>query len=308
MKKISKEAHSRESLHESVLLQEVVEGVRLPKGGTFIDATINGGGHSKAVIERYGSAITLLGIDADSAALSRAKTRLAPLHVRDLRLVESNFRHLKKVLGKEQVSAPDAILFDLGLSSDQLAVSGRGFSFEREEPLLMTFSKDPESLLKTAYGIVNHAPLAELERIFKEYAEEPHYRHLARAIVIARERQAIDTAAELAAVIAQAMPRKGKTHPATRAFQALRIAVNDELGALTEVLPVAFEALAPNGRLLVISFHSGEDRIVKHYFQTLSKERQGILLTKKPIVPTRGEAIKNPRSRSAKLRIIEKTN
>lgn len=308
MQKISKEAHSRESLHESVLLQEVVEGVRLPKGGTFVDATINGGGHSRAVVEQYGSAVTLLGIDADSTALLRAKARLAPLHIRDLHLVESNFRHLKKVLGKEQVSAPDAILFDLGLSSDQFAVSGRGFSFEREEPLLMTFSENPESLLKTAYGIVNHAPLAELERIFKEYAEEPHYRHLARAIVIAREQRVIDTAAELAAVIAKAMPRKGKTHPATRAFQALRIAVNDELGALTEVLPVAFEALAPNGRLLVISFHSGEDRIVKRYFQSLSKDGQGILLTKKPIVPTRAEILRNPRSRSAKLRIIEKTN
>ena len=294
--------------HASVLLQEVMDGLRL-NGGIILDATVNGGGMSEGILERDENA-RVIAIDADESALLRAKECLARFGDR-ISFTHANFRELDRVLTERGVTGIDGAIFDLGLSSNQLDASGRGFSFQRDEQLLMTFAAEPKEGEVTAREAVNTWSEETLTTVIKAYGEEPRARSIARAIVAARERRPITTSQELGNIIAAAVPRRGpgragRIHPATKTFQALRIAVNDELRALDEALQKVWQALKPGGRLLIISFHSLEDRPVKRFFRALSDNGEATLLTKKPIIPSTEEQTENPRSRSAKLRIIEK--
>lgn len=291
--------------HTTVLLNEAVDGLNLKKGAVFVDATLNAGGHTEKVLDLLQGDVKVIGIDVDADAIERAKKKLPMMKVA---FYQENFRNLDKVLDKAGVEKIDGIVFDLGLSSDQIEGSGRGFSFRSEEPLLMTMKKNPDATDITAYEIVNSWVEESIADIIYGYGEERYSRRIAKAIVEARKNQPIKTAGQLADIVANAVPKFGfsKIHPATRTFQAIRIAVNDELGAIKEALPKAFERLKPGGRMSVISFHSLEDRIVKRFFKEKSDSDEGKLITKKPITPSAQEVAENPRSRSAKLRIIEK--
>ena len=295
-------------MHKSVLLHQAIEALNLKKGETVLDCTINGGGHSLAIIEKIGKRGHLIGIDEDKNALLNARSRL-PEAEAEVILEESNFRELDRVLLSAKIDGVDKVLFDLGLSSDQLELSGRGFSFKRDEPLLMTFSAIPKLGQLTALEIVNSWDEEEITRIIRKYGEERFARRIAEGITEARKKEIIRTTAELRDIIMSSVPagyRKGRIHPATRTFQALRIAVNDELGALSEGLTKAAQSVRKGGRIAVISFHSLEDRIVKKYFQELSKSGVFRIIFKKPITPSDNEAKENPRARSAKLRVVEK--
>ncbi|MFO0718972.1 MAG: 16S rRNA (cytosine(1402)-N(4))-methyltransferase RsmH [Candidatus Paceibacterota bacterium] len=295
-------------IHKSVLLQQSVDGLDLKKGDVFVDATLGGGGHSEAVCSITQGEATIIGIDADPKAIERSEKRLSKMKCKTF-FKQSNFRHIDKVLSEVGINQIDKILFDLGLSSQEIQESGRGFTFQKNEPLLMTFSAElkPEDL--TAREIVNTWDQENIETIIKSYGEERYAKRIARMIVENRARKPIETTFDLVEIIKMATPIKyhhGKIHPATRTFQALRMTVNDEVRALSEALEKAFEYLKPSGRIAVISFHSIEDRIVKHYFKKLIDEGRAERITKKPITPTTEEITENPRSRSAKLRIISK--
>lgn len=290
-------------MHIPVLLKEVLSGLAIKKGEIFLDCTAGSGGHCGAVCRQLGSSVKIVAIDQDEDAISRVKEELFPCN--GIFRV-GNFRNLGRILDETGINQPDKILFDLGLSSNQLEESRRGFSFQKNEPLLMTFEKNPIDYRSTAAGIINSWNQEEIVDILQRYGEEQRARKIAEAIVAERKNRPITTSQQLAELIAKIVPH-GKIHPATKTFQALRIAVNDELNALTEGLRQSFQRLAPGGRLAVISFHSLEDRIVKNFFRDKAKEGLGKILTKKPIVPTTEETIKNRRARSAKLRIIEKT-
>jgi 16S rRNA (cytosine1402-N4)-methyltransferase len=294
--------------HIPVLLKEAIEVLDLKKGDTVLDCTINGGGHSFVIAESIGKRGTLIGLDEDAGALSRAKEHLAGSGAKVI-LKESNFRNLDKVLLMAGIGEVDKVLFDFGLSSDQLDNSGRGFSFKRDEPLLMTLGIVPKLGQLTALEILNSWSEEDLAGIIYEYGEERFSRRIAHGIAEARKKDVIRTTAELSEIIKRSVPasyRNGRIHPATRTFQAIRIAVNDELGAIKEGLAKASQAISPGGRVVVISFHSLEDRIVKQYFRDLAKSGKFRLITKRPIVPEREEEKANPRARSAKLRAIEK--
>jgi 16S rRNA (cytosine1402-N4)-methyltransferase len=288
--------------HTSVLLQEIIDGLDIQKGDVVVDATTNGGGMSKEVVRRFGTAIQLYCIDADEDALSRAKENIGP----DAHYIQGNFGDIKELLQKERLQKIDRAMFDLGLSSDQLADSGRGFSFQKNEPLLMTFKKNPSEHDLTAKDIVNGWDEENIETILRAYGEESWARKIARAIVAARTIKKIETSGELAAIIEKAVPRRGKIHPATKTFQAIRMAVNNEIENIKRGIKDAFDMLASKGRIAVISFHSLEDRTVKNFIKDQVREGTGKAITKKPLKPTEREVEANPRSRSAKLRIIEK--
>lgn len=294
--------------HQPVLLEEVIEGLNLRANDTVVDGTLGGAGHTRAIAEHLDESGTLIGIDADAKALVRAREKLrdvAPI----THLVESNFRHLSSVLKKLSISEIDKVLLDIGLSSFQLEESGRGFTFQKDEPLLMTFNESPQEDETTCYDIVNSWEEENIADVIYGFGEEKGSRAIAKAIVEARSSCAIETTKQLAEIVADAIPKKYHVrgiHPATKTFQALRIAVNDELGALTEGLHSAYEHLSSHGRIAVISFHSLEDRVVKRFFREHVDAGHGMLVTKKPITPTPAEVLKNSRARSAKLRIFEK--
>jgi len=293
--------------HVSVLLHEVLEGLSFRSGEIFLDGTLGGGGHSEAVCS-LGVGVKIIALDQDTDALERSRERLEKLAC-EVTFVHENFRHLGSVLENLGIKKVDKILLDLGLSSNQLEESGRGFTFLRDEPLLMTFGKD-ESRGPTAQEIVNEWNEERLAEILKTYGEERFAKSIARGIVERRERNPITTTFELVEIIKRSFPRGyrfGRIHVATKTFQALRVAVNEEMETLTEGLIVGLESLKPNGRIAVISFHSLEDRIVKRMFREWAKDEKGIVITKKPITPKEEEVKANPRSRSAKLRIFEKT-
>lgn len=300
-----------QNLHTSVLLQEAIEGLNLKAGAVALDATLGVGGHTKAIAEKIGAKGTLVGIDADSAAITRAKAALSDFGFKgEIKFFNTNFRNLDSVLKDANVEKIDAVLFDLGLSSPQIEISGRGFTFKQDEPLVMTFAEEPKPEEVTALDVVNSWSEETLTLIISSYGEEKFARRIAKAIVEKREAHPITSTTELSEVIEQAIPygarKKQKIHPATRTFQGIRMAVNDEVGALNDALPKAFEALNANGRMAVISFHSIEDRIVKRYFQEKAKEGVAKIITKRPLVATDEETKENPRARSAKLRILEK--
>lgn len=289
--------------HQSVLLKETIDGLDIKSGEVFLDGTFNDGGHSIEVCRALGNAVRIIGIDLDSDALAKARTRFLKESCR-IALHEENFRNLDLVLEKEGLEKVDAILFDLGFSSVQIEESGRGFSFLRDEPLLMTLSKSGRL---TAKDIVNDWEAQHLETIIRHYGEEKRAKKVAEAIVTARVENEITSSGELADIISRALGgKKGRLHPATKTFQALRITVNDEMEALREGLEKGLDKLSPGGRFAVISFHSIEDRIVKRFFRESAKEGRGDILTKKPITASEEELEKNNRARSAKLRIFKK--
>lgn len=299
---------SMEARHESVLLGEVLSALTVAPNFTVVDATIGGAGHFAALLAALGEGGTLVGIDADTAAVERGRE----VYAQDRRperpvthIINDNFRNLARILERLNIGSVNAFLFDLGWSGYQIAAP-RGFSFQSDEPLLMTYGEGGPS----AAEIVNSSSEAELVDIIRTYGEERFARPIARAIVRARAKERILTTGALVAAITAGTPKwyhEGKTHPATKTFQALRIAANDEIGALKEGLSAALGLLAPSGRLAVISFHSIEDRICKNMLRDAAKAGLGSLIPKKPIVPTRGEILANRRARSAKLRVFERS-
>jgi len=291
--------------HIPVLLRQTIDLLALRPGAVVVDGTVGAGGHAKEIAERIGPTGTLICLDQDSNALAEASSRLSTCAAK-MHFLHTNFRNIPAALDSLSISNVDAIVLDIGISSMHVESSGRGFTFLRDEPLLMTMEHPIPEGTKTAHDIVNSAREEDLADIIFRYGEERFSRRIARAIVLARKQKTIETSNELADIILRAMPRRGKRHPATRVFQALRIAVNDELGALAEGISGGISRLVPGGRIAVISFHSLEDRIVKNMFRDGKKEGILTLLTKKPIVPTREEVRENPRSRSAKLRVAER--
>lgn len=290
-------------MHKSVLLKEIIDSLNLKEDSVLVDATVNGGGMSEEALKRMRGKLKLICIDADEGALEKARERLGHEGVTFLK---GNFGNLKELLRSANVTSIDAIMFDLGLSSNQLDASGRGFSFRFDEPLLMTFAAQPGKEALTAYAIVNEWDEENIETIIRSYGEERRAKRIAERIVEKRKEGPIKTSKELGDIIEKALGRHGKIHPATKTFQALRMTVNDELGNLKRGLEQAFELLSPEGRMAVISFHSLEDRIVKNFIREKADAGLGKRITKKPIAPSRQEMTENPRSRSAKLRILEK--
>ncbi|MEJ5339671.1 MAG: 16S rRNA (cytosine(1402)-N(4))-methyltransferase RsmH [Aquificaceae bacterium] len=283
-------------MHVPVLLEESTDFLLGNGGRLYVDCTLGLGGHARRILEKNPQAF-LIGIDRDPHALELAEENLRGFEGR-FSLYHANFSDLDEVLRMEGLSQVDGFLFDLGVSMFQLK-SPRGFSFQRDEPLDMRMN--PEDRL-TAHYVVNLYPEKELERIFREYGEEPYARRVARAIVLARSKKPIETTGELVKVVTSVLPyRGGRIHPATRVFQAIRMEVNQELKSLETALYKTLEFLRSGGRLVVISFHSLEDRLVKNFIKDHLKP-----LTKKPIRPTMEEVRINPASRSAKLRAGEK--
>lgn len=294
------------SVHKPVLLQEVLEMLEPKEGDVVLDGTLGGGGHASAIAQKIGPRGVFIGLDQDLDAVEMARANLSDLPPK-VYTISQNFRKMDEVLERLRIKEVDKILLDVGLSSDQLEHSNRGFSFQREEPLLMTMQKNTPGGL-TAREIVNHFDQETLETIIQNYGDERWAKKIARVIVEARGKKEISSTGELRRVIEDALPRyqRSKIHPATKTFQALRIAVNDEYSALGEGLLKGWNALSENGRMAIISFHSLEDRLVKQFFREKKKSGEGEVLTKKPITPTLLERQENPRSRSAKLRLIQK--
>jgi 16S rRNA (cytosine1402-N4)-methyltransferase len=295
-------------IHRSVLLHEVCEGLVCKPGDVFVDGTLGNGGHTLALAEKYGPSVKIVGIDMDADALARSKERLSSLP-NGITYVLGSFRHIDEHMTALGITSVNQILLDIGLSSNQLEESGRGFAFRLDEPLDMSFKKERGEGEYNAFDIVNNWDEDSLRTIIRSYGEERFAGRIARRIVRTRGLSPIVTTTDLVNVILASTPyayHRGKIHPATRTFQALRITVNDELYALTEGLEKSFNLLAPGGRLAIISFHSLEDRIVKDQFKVYEVAHRGVRITKKPIIATADEMHENPRSRSAKLRIIEK--
>jgi 16S rRNA (cytosine1402-N4)-methyltransferase len=308
--------------HLPVMVEEVVTMLAAAPGSLQIDATIGGGGHAERILDASDPDGRLLGLDADGAAIARVRARLAPRYGDRLRLRQANFRELAEVGPAEGFGAVDGCLFDLGLSSFQLADAERGFGFRTGGPLDMRFDTGRGV---PAAELLATLDAAELTALFRKYGEEPFAGRIARAIVEARRVAPIRTAEELAALVERAAPARApgrrRVHPATRVFQALRIAVNEELEALEAGLAAALDLLRPGGRLVVLSYHSLEDRIVKRFFQA---ERRGCtcppevpvcvcgraprlrLVVTKGLVPGEAEIVANPRARSARLRAAER--
>lgn len=306
--------------HRPVMVEEVVDLLAPKAGGVYVDCTVGGGGHTRAILEAAGGECTVVGLDRDPEALAAARERLAAYGERVL-LIRENFRNLRRALDAFRVERVDGVVMDLGVSSHQLDTEERGFSYWGEGPLDMRLGPDAPT---TAEALLETASAEELARILGEYGEERWAKQIARRIVERRAARPLRTAADLVEAIKEAVPAKARArgpHPARRTFQALRIAVNDELGALDEALGAAVERLHAGGRLVVISFHSLEDRIVKRRF---AEESRGCVcppqlaacgcgrrprlkvMTKKPVVPSVREREENPRSRSAKLRAAER--
>ena len=306
-------------IHQPVLSQEVISLLDPHPGGVVVDGTVGLGGHAEALLQAE-SGVTVIGIDRDEEALSHAARRLAPFGER-VRLIHGNYRDLSDHLDVLGIDKITGFLLDLGLSSLQLDTPNRGFSFRLDGPLDMRMDTTQSV---TAAELVNHSSEDELVRILHDYGEERFARRIVHVVLAARTKESIETTKSLAEIVHSAIPRKfhPKTiHPATRTFQALRIAVNEELANLKEGLEAGFQAIAPGGVIAVISFHSLEDRIVKGFFRykalsctcppdfpicVCDKKVEMEILTKKPIIPSPEEIAKNPRARSAKLRAARK--
>lgn len=288
--------------HIPVLLQEVLQYLKIKPEGLYIDATLGGGGHAFAIIKHGGR---VLGIDTDQDAIEHVEQELGSKNKelsKNLKVVNGNFAQIKQLAKENGFDQVDGILLDLGVSSHQFDTPDRGFSFQ-PGPLDMRMGK---SLSVTAADLVNGLTEKELSELFVRLGEEPYARRIARLIVDARKIAPFTTTDQLAGLIKRSIHSGDAIHPATRVFQALRIAVNDELHALRESLPQAVSLLKPGGRLVIISFHSLEDRIVKQTFEKFRQEGLGENVTKKPVIATDAEVLQNRRARSAKLRVFEK--
>ena len=308
-----------EFVHRSVLLWECIEALDIKPDGIYLDGTLGGAGHSSQIVQRLTTG-TLIGVDRDTVALQAAEQRLAPWMDR-VKLVHHNFADLELILDELGLDKIDGMLFDLGVSSPQLDDGSRGFSYMADAPLDMRMNREDRL---TAYDVVNTWPREELRRILFEYGEERYAPLIAAAIERRREEKPIETTLELVDVIRSAMPPQAlreKQHPAKRSFQAIRIAVNDELGSVERMMASAVEHLKPGGRLAVITFHSLEDRIVKNAMNHAAKgctcppefpvcvcgnKPKVQVLTRKPIVSGKEELEENPRARSAKLRVAQR--
>lgn len=295
----------QEIFHHPVLIEEAIFYLNCEPGKVYVDGTIGGGGHASAILERTAPNGFLLGIDWDMEAIKQSERKLRSYQGR-YRLLHENFAHLTHVLEASPWKKVDGILLDLGVSFHHLNEPQRGFSFLKEGPLDMRMNR--ESRL-TAAEIVNRFLQRELIEIIHKYGEERWATRIVKHIVKERKKRFIETTLQLSKIVAEAIPKRywpRRIHPATRTFQALRIAVNREIENLESFLKHAIDLLKPKGRLVIISFHSLEDRLVKRYFRNWAKERLIKLLTKRPIVPTVQEIKKNPHARSAKLRAVEK--
>ncbi|MEA2701954.1 MAG: rRNA (cytosine1402-N4)-methyltransferase [Candidatus Parcubacteria bacterium] len=297
-----------QSRHDTVLLSEAVEGLMVQARDVVVDATIGAAGHFALLHEKLGYEGILIGIDADRDAVDRAEKvvegKKQGKNAPKVRVMHDNFRNLDKILDAVGAAKVDRVLFDLGWSGYHLD-SGRGFSFQTYEPLIMTYGTPAEG--ESAAELVNSATEEELSDILYTYGEERFARKIAKSIVQARKKAPILMTDDLVRAVEDGTPdwyKHRKLHPATKTFQALRIAVNDELGALREGLAAAIDRLGTNGRIAVISFHSIEDRIVKQMFRDASHEGKGTLVTRKPLTASAEETARNPRARSAKLRIF----
>jgi 16S rRNA (cytosine1402-N4)-methyltransferase len=308
--------------HYTVMLKETVDGLAIQSDGVYVDCTLGGAGHSEYLLSQLSTEGHLYAFDQDQKAIDHAKERLAPYVEKGMvTFIKSNFRYLKEALQQEGVNQIDGVLYDLGVSSPQLDEAERGFSYHQDAPLDMRMD---QSAALTAYEVVNQFDYHQLVKIFFRYGEEKFSKQIAREIERTRAVKPIETTGELVEIIKTAIPaparRKGG-HPAKRIFQAIRIAVNDELGVIEESLEQAIDLLAKNGRISVITFHSLEDRIVKSTFKAHSTPKDvppGLpiipeefqpelkLITRKPLLPSEEEVSENNRSRSAKLRIAEK--
>lgn len=306
-------------MHESVLRREVVDLLVVKQGGTYIDGTVGNGGHTKAIIEKAGAESFVMALDRDVKALERAGKILAD-YKDQVCLVHGNFSDMAEIVRNKGIKAVDGVLLDLGVSSEQLDEGCRGFSFMQDGPLDMRMDQQSEGT--TAADLVNELSESELSEVLFEFGEEKMARRVARAITREREKEPIRTTGRLADIVERASGgRRGRIHPATRTFQALRIRVNDELGSLMKGLAGGLSLLGQEGRMAVISFHSLEDRIVKRFFachagkweslqgggsKWVGEEPMMKICTKKPIEASIAEMERNPRARSAKLRVAEK--
>ncbi|MRX70817.1 16S rRNA (cytosine(1402)-N(4))-methyltransferase RsmH [Bacillus lacus] len=307
-------------VHKTVLLEETVDGLNVKKDGLYVDCTLGGAGHSSYLLSKLSGEGRLIAFDQDETALQHAKEKLSSYHARTT-FIKSNFKHLKEKLHEQGIHEVDGILFDLGVSSPQLDTPERGFSYHHDAPLDMRMDQQADL---TAYDVVNTWDYNDLVRIFFKYGEEKFSKQIARKIETAREIKPIETTSELVELIKDGIPaparRKGG-HPAKRIFQAIRIAVNDELQVFEDAIKQALDLLKPGGRVSVITFHSLEDRICKTVFKeagelpplprnipVIPEEFQPTvkIITRKPIIPSELELEENNRARSAKLRIAEK--
>ncbi|MCI1589722.1 MULTISPECIES: 16S rRNA (cytosine(1402)-N(4))-methyltransferase RsmH [Heyndrickxia] len=306
--------------HTTVLLRETVDGLNIKPDGIYVDCTLGGAGHSEYLVSQLSSEGRLYAFDQDETAIAHAKEKLKK-YENQVVFIKSNFRYIKDELNRLGVEKVDGILYDLGVSSPQLDTPERGFSYHHDAPLDMRMDLEGDI---SAYEVINSWPYEDLVRIFYKYGEEKFSKQIARKIEAAREKEPIKTTSQLVDLIKEGIPaparRKGG-HPAKRVFQAIRIAVNDELGVFEESLKDAIELLHPQGRISVITFHSLEDRICKTIFKEASTGPQlppGLpivpdefkpklkIITRKPIIPSEEELVENNRARSAKLRIAEK--
>ncbi|PMQ01583.1 MAG: 16S rRNA (cytosine(1402)-N(4))-methyltransferase [Dictyoglomus sp. NZ13-RE01] len=292
-----------EMIHIPVMLKEVVDYLNIRPNGIYIDATVGLGGHAGEILKRLKDGL-LIGFDKDSEEIAITEKKLKEISSNFI-LVNESYEKIPEFLEKKGIKYVDGIFFDLGLSSYQLEISKRGFSFKRlDEPLDMRFSKD-ENL--TAEYILNNYSVNELERVFRDYGEEPYYRKLAMAICEERKKKAFKKVEDLVSVVEKIIPKKGRIHPATRAFQALRIEVNKELKVFENTLHRILPFIRKGGRLVVISYHSLEDRIIKNFLKDKEKEGEMEIITKKVLRPSYEEIRMNQRARSAKMRVGEKT-
>jgi 16S rRNA (cytosine1402-N4)-methyltransferase len=308
------------SFHTPVMLEKVLQSLRCKPGGIYVDGTLGSGGHARAILENTAPDGLLIGIDRDDDALLESEKRLQPFGQRKI-LIKGNFADIGEILTNLNIRKVDGILLDLGVSSHQLDTADRGFSFSLDAPLDMRMD---QSSRYRAYDLVNLSPEKELRKVIRDYGEEPMAGRIARAILAKRASAPIRTTIELADVVCRAVRRQGvrkKVHPATRTFQAIRIAVNQELSNLSTAMDAGIDQLGRGGRFSIISFHSLEDRIVKETFRSwegrcqcppglpvcqCQREAKLRVLTRKPLRPEAGESETNPRARSARLRTAEK--
>ena len=292
--------------HITVLQREAVDALALTPNSVVIDATLGAGGHAQLILDQLSDAGTFVGLDADMTAIEALAGKLsgqAKIH-----LMHRNFSEISAVLDELAIPTVNAILADLGWRTEQFSEGHKGFSFTEETSLTMTYG-NPEDYPFVASDIVNGWDEEDIANVLYGYGEERYSRRIAKAIVKRREVEKVNTAKDLADIIAQAVPnsyRYGRTNPATKSFQALRIAVNDEFTVLENFIQQSWQRLDSDGHMAIITFHSLEDRIVKHLFRSFTHDQTGLLITKKPITPSKEEHAGNPRSRSAKLRIIQK--
>jgi 16S rRNA (cytosine1402-N4)-methyltransferase len=288
-------------MHTPVLLHEVIDFLNLREGSFVIDGTLDGGGHAAAILEKVGPKGKVLGIDQDEEMIARAKIRFEK--EKNFSCVRGNYAELPEILKREKFGKADGLLLDLGFSSEQLEHSGWGFSFERDEPLMMTYNREAAPVKQ----LLRELDERMLAKVIFELSGEKFARRIAKAIKEEGRKRKIETTRELRTVIERATPKhyeRGRINPATRTFQALRIYANHEFENLETVLANLKDVVTSDGRAVVISFHSLEDRIVKNAFRKMEKDGDASILTKKPVAPTTEEIIRNPRSRSAKLRAV----